>query len=125
MSRNPNLKEKYLDGEKLFKRYIEMGEARSVYLLCEYAILEGMISSKGQQPTPMGCWKAMWRWVSVNKDVAWNYVKGATFGTKHNLHNLSYNEWVKDMVKTKIPSAWQHTTHAKRDKFLRENGWIS
>lgn len=124
MNRNPNLREKYLDGEKLFKKYIEMGETRSVYLLCEYAISEGMISSKGQEPTPMGVWKAMWRWVSVNKNIAWKYVEGVTFGNNKNSHKLSYQEWIKDMIEVKIPSAWQHPTHAKREKFLRENGWL-
>ena len=116
MNRNPNLKEKYLDGEKLFKKYIEMGETRSVYLLCEYAILEGMISSTGQEPTPMGCWKSIWRWASTHKESAWSFIKDANFG-------MNYQEWVKHMAEVIIPSAWQHNTSAKRDKFLRENGW--
>jgi hypothetical protein len=124
MNRNANLKEKYLDGEKLFRKYIEMGENRSVYLLCEYAIMKGMKSSTGQEPTVMGCWKAIWRWASIHKEEAWELVKNQTFGTSKKRFQYNKERWEKEMIEIRIPSAWQHTTHAKRDKFLKENGWI-
>jgi hypothetical protein len=37
---------------------------------------------------------------------------------------MSYKNWEWDMKNVKIPSAWQHTTSAKREKFMRENGWL-
>jgi hypothetical protein len=119
-TRSPNLREKYLDGEKLFRKYFEMGESRSINLLTEWAITEGMTSSTGQEPTDMGIWKAMWRWASLkeNKDVAWKIAfqhGGCT----------NPDEWEKEMVNIKIPSAWQHSTRAKRERFMRENGWIN
>lgn len=117
-NRSPNLKEKYLDGEKLFRKYYEMGESRSFGLLAEWATLEGMKSSSGKTPTPMGVWKAMWRWASLNenKGLAWKIYN-------QSVPNSSMSDWAKDMVKVKIPSAWQHQTNAKYQKFLKENGW--
>lgn len=118
--RNPNLREKYLDGEKLFKKYFEMGESRSITLLTEWAKLEGMKSSKGNEPTPMGVWKSIWRWASLkeNGDTAWSIF------CAENGNKISVNEWKNDMIHRKIPSAWQHQTQAKYQKFLRENGWV-
>jgi hypothetical protein len=120
MSRNQNLREKYLDGEKLFRKYFEMGEGRTILLLTEWAILDGMKSSQGNEPTPMGVWKAMWRWASMkeNRDLAWEIYKEHT-------GNDNFNVWKTDMIKIKIPTAWQHKSQVKREKFLRENGWIS
>lgn len=117
--RSPNLREKYLDGERLFRKYFEMGETRTIVLLTEWAILEGMKSSKGTEPTPMGVWKAMWRWASL-KD---NRVKAFKIAFQYGACTNS-DEWDDDMVKIKIPSAWQHNTDAKRNRFLKENGWI-
>lgn len=116
--RNPNLQEKYLDGEKLFRQYFEMGESRSVYLLTEWAIMHGMKSSKGKNPTPMGVWKSIWRWASMgeNKHIAFDIAK-------QYLPLITWEQWVKDMI-FKIESAWQHSTNSKKEKFLRENGWI-
>lgn len=117
MSRNPNLREKYLNGEALFRKYWEMGDTRSVALLAEWAILQGMKSSKGTEPTIMGVWKAMWRWASLkeNRETAWEIV------SQHS--QMTRSQWINDMLITKIPTAWQHPTNAKRDRFLRENGW--
>lgn len=117
-NRSPNLREKYLDGERLFRKYFEMGESGSFVLLAEWAILEGMKSSRGDEPTPMGCWKAMWRWASLkeNQNTAFKIISDAT--------NISFPDWQKQMVKKFIPIAWQHPNPAKREKFLRENGWI-
>jgi|SRR5690349_1188727 len=116
--RNKNLREKYLDGERLFRKYFEMGESRSIYLLTEWAKTEGMKSSKGNEPTPMGVWKAIWRWASLqeNFQTAWKIYQD-------NNDNASWSNYRKDMIKTRIPSAWQHATQAKYHKFLKDNGW--
>ena len=125
IKRNSNLREKYLDGEKLFRKYYEMGDSRTITLLTEWAITEGMTSSKGTQPTEMGVWKAMWRWASLkeNRETAWEISKDATYGSTKNPFKFTKGMWVKDMIKVKIPSAWQHATVAKKEKFMRENGW--
>lgn len=123
-NRSPNLREKYLDGEKLFRKYVEMGEGRTIELLTEWAILEGMQSSSGQKPTPMGIWKAIWRWASTHKDESWALVQGATFGRKSKLFKYDWKTWKWEMVNIRIPSAWQHPTQPKQDKFLKENGWV-
>jgi len=95
-----------------------MGESRTIQLLTEWAILEKMLSSKGNEPTQMGIWKAMWRWASLkeNRDTAWGIYK------QHN--TVSFENWKRKMIEVHIPSAWQHPTIPKRDKFLKENGWI-
>jgi hypothetical protein len=118
-NRSPNLREKYLDGEKLFRKYYEMGESRTINLLTEWAILDGMTSSTGKSPTPMGVWKSIWRWASLkeNRDLAWKIYR-------EHCGKFNYGEWKLDMIHIKIPSAWQHTSEVKRQKFLRENGWI-
>ena len=117
MSRNPNLREKYLDGEALFRKYWEMGEGRTIAMLTEWAILSGMKSAKGNEPTQMGIWKAMWRWASLkeNRDCAWELVSQHT--------KMTQSQWIADMKIVKIPTAWQHPTNTKRDKFMKENGW--
>lgn len=127
MNKRPNnLKDKsYLNGEKLFRKYFEMGEAKSVSRLAAWAIADGMakpIKQTKQNPNGlpnMGVWKSMWRWASLkeNRDTAWKIYKESQ-------GKMSWEEWVTDMVETKIPTAWQPPTHAKRDKFLRENGWL-
>jgi hypothetical protein len=112
-----NLKEKYLDGERLFRKYWEMGESRSVRLLTEWAIIEGMKSSSGVEPTHMGCWKSMWRWASLkgNRERAWEIYK-------ENVINANFGEWKLMMIRVRIPTAWQYPK-IKLNKFLRENGW--
>jgi hypothetical protein len=125
-NRNQNLREKYLDGEKLFRKYIEMGDERSVYLLTEWAKIEGMKSSKGDEPTFMGIWKAMWRWASLkeNRETAWKLAQNQNFGTSKHRFQYNLDRWNKEMIQVRIPSAWQHATQAKYQKFLRENGWV-
>lgn len=118
-NRVSNLREKYLDGEKLFRKYYEMGETRSIRMLTEWAILDGMKSLQGHEPTSMGVWKAMWRWASLRE----NHLKAWDIVSKAN-PTLTWGEWVKDMIEVKIPSAWQHPTIPKRERFLKENGWI-
>jgi hypothetical protein len=124
MTRNTNLREKYLDAERLFRKYINDGETRSIASLTEYALLQGMKSSNGQEPTPMGVWKAIWRWASTHKDEAWNLMKNQTFGSKNNKFQYDEKEWKENMIYEKIPAAWQHPTNKKYEKFLKENGWV-
>jgi len=123
--RNPNLREKYLDGEKLFRKYFEMGEARTVQKLSRWAINEGMARRvKRTKDNPdglptMGIWKAMWRWASLmeNSTIAWNIFN-------QYIDTVSWEEYKQDMVTHKIKAAWQHPTDKKRNKFLKDNGWI-
>lgn len=116
MYRSPNLKEKYLDGEILFRQYYAMGEARSINRLTKFAISQGMTSSTGKLPTTMGVWKSIWRWASLkeNRDTAWKIYKEST--------NKTFAEWIEYM-RDNIRTAWQHPTEAKYTKFLKDNGW--
>ncbi len=116
--RNPNLREKYLDGGKLFRKYFEMGDVKSIGRLTKFAISQNMTSSTGQKPTQMGVWKSMWRWASLkeNSEIAWQIVQ------EYNAYK-SWSEFCADM-KDKILTAWQHPTNKKYEKFLKENGWI-
>lgn len=125
MKKYPNLKEGYLDGEKLFRKYYEMGDARSIVRLATWAISIGMAQPiKKTKSNPnglpcMGVWKAMWRWASLreNFQAAWEIHQQFT-------PNASWTNYRQDMIETKIPAAWQHPVLSKREKFLRENGWI-
>ena len=127
------LRENYLDGEKLFLKYFEMGEATSIPRLVNYATSENMLSPEGKKPTPMGVWKAMWRWASLkeNKDRAFevfsHYVKN--YGWRFPDTDLPWDSddprelWHQFMMKT-IKSAWQFGTQSRLNRFLHKNGWI-
>lgn len=126
MNRNPNLRESYLDGEKLFRKYFEMGEARSTVRLATWAVSIGMArpvkkgSKNNKHGLPvMGVWKAMWRWATVkeNFQAAWEIYR-------QYVPNASWTEYRQDIIDSKVRAAWQHPTEAKRNKFLRENGWL-
>jgi len=112
---------KYLDGETLFREYY-LGGKNTIVTLTEWAILEGMISSKGNKPTQMGIWKSMWRWASLkeNKETAWQIIQSSLNGKAPKREH-----WEYDMIHVKIPSAWQHSTQRKLNKFLKKNGWIN
>lgn len=123
--------ESYLDGEKLFEQYFAMGDAASVKRLTRFAISEGMVSSAGRSPTPMGVWKSMWRWASKkdNKERAFqifsNYIDNYEWRLPdENLPWTGNKEelWHKFMLQ-KIKSAWQFTKDSKYQRFLKENGW--
>jgi hypothetical protein len=110
--RSNNLREAYLDGEFLYRHYYEMGDGRS------YKRLQKYMEGEGIETTTMGIWKAVWRWASLkeNRNKAWEIYQAHS-------NEMSYNEWVMDMVEHKIPKAWQYNTQAKHNKFLKENGW--
>lgn len=116
MIRNSNLKEKYLDGEVLFRKYYEMGDARTIQRLRKFAVSQGMSSSTGKEPTPMGVWKAMWRWASLKENCQSAFEIYRTWTSKE------FDEWNEYMLKT-IKTAWQFTTVAKYQRFLKQNGW--
>lgn len=123
MIRSPNLREKFLDGEKLFYKYIDMGETRTIELLTEWAISQGMTSSSGTEPSQMGVWKAVWRWASLHKNLAWRAVDGQIFGTKNNRFQYTEDTF-KLYMREVIRTAWQFTTETKYQKFLQKNGWL-
>lgn len=110
--RNPNLRESYMDGEVLFRKYYEMGDAKSIPRLVQY-----VYGQTGTKPTDMGVWKSMWRWASLleNQRTAYRIYKECG-------GDLSWESWAADM-RDVIRTAWQHPTEAKYQKFLRENGW--
>lgn len=127
------LRDNYLDGEKLFRKYFDMGAAASTYRLHRFAIGEQMLSPEGKEPTPMGVWKAMWRWASrkENKDTAYQIF--CKYIDEHDWRlpdtSLPWDGdrqvlWNQFMLQ-KIKSAWQFPKKSREDKFLREHGWIS
>lgn len=114
---------KFLDGEKLFRKYFEeMGPARSITKLTEWCKSQGCKNPlTGKPPTRMGVWKSMWRWALLpenertafeifKKSLAsegelvvlekWNEyihskaVHGLQFGPKR------YEEFAKTLIKT-------------------------
>lgn len=66
----------------------------------------------------MGLWKAMWRWASLkeNKDSAWEIYRQSH-------PEVTAEQW-KSMMLDKIKKAWQYRTHARYERFLRDNGWL-
>ena len=109
-----NLKEKYMDGGELYRKYWEMGDARNIARLVKY-----VQSKTGTKPTHMGVWKSMWRWASLkeNRDIAWEIYQ------KWN-DDVTFEKWTVMMVE-RIRKAWQHPTDAKYNKFIKDNGWSS
>lgn len=121
--RNPNLRESYMDGEVLYRKYYGMGDAKSIERLAYWAISNGVarpvqVNEKNPHGLPrMGVWKSMWRWASLreNSRAAYQIYKDSG-------GDISWEQWVKDM-RDVIRTAWQHPTDAKYHKFLRDNGW--
>ena len=102
-----------MDGGVLYRKYWEMGDARSIGRLVKY--VEG---KTGTKPTHMGVWKAMWRWASLreNRDLAWEIYS--------QWNEVTLEQWQSDMLE-RIRQAWQHTNKSKYEKFIKENGWSS
>ena len=118
MSREDNLQKRYLDGEILYRKYFELGDAGTFVRLRRFAESERMVSPSGNPPTLMGIWKSMWRWASLiqNKETAWEIYK---------VYNpdISRETW-NQMMLEKISKAWQFKSITKQDRFLKENGWL-
>jgi hypothetical protein len=109
--RNANLRESFMDGELLYRKYWEMGDVRSFARL-QLSVKE----STGILPTQMGVWKCIYRWASMNKNTAYQIYK-------ENDGEFDLDVWVEDM-KLKIRRAWQHNTEGKYNRFLKEYGWV-
>lgn len=117
MDKTKNLRESYLDGEALYRKYFEV-EGFSYQRLQKYAVLMEMVSPDGNPPTLMGVWKSMWRWASLkeNKETAWQIYQ--------HLHpEAKRSEWDLLML-DRIRKAWQYRTEARYTRFLRDNGWL-
>lgn len=64
-------KVKFLDGEAIFRKYVEMGKAGSFNHLVRWTIAQGIINPvRGKPPSKMALWNAMWRWALHNPEVA-------------------------------------------------------
>lgn len=56
-------KVKFLDGETVFKKYVEFGSAGSYNMLQKYSVVAGWVHPITKKPpTKMGLWATMWRW---------------------------------------------------------------
>lgn len=133
------LKEPFLRGEELFRKYFSMGRATSTKRLARWALSIGMAKpvkqtkyNKDGLPC-MSVWKAMWRWASLkeNKDVAYqifsDHVRlyGWTVDTEYSWDegsSVEPSDWNRFMVQ-KIRSAWQYPFQGMFDHFLLKNGW--
>lgn len=125
------IRQSYLDGEKLYRRWFEMGAGASAIRLQRWAVTEGMLSPEGNVPSVMGVWKAMWRWASLkeNKDVAKELFLDFVRNREWRLKDLDLpwdgdpDELWRLFMLQKIETAWQFTP-ARNKRFLKENGWI-
>lgn len=62
---------RFLDGEKLFKKWTDMGKAGSLRLLIKYAESQGWKNpNTGRPPSNMAVWNSMWRWAVKNEELA-------------------------------------------------------
>ena len=127
------LREGFLDGEVLFKHYFAMGQATSISVLTRYAISLGMKDSKGNEPTRMGVWKAMWRWASLKENKSRAFEIFSKFVEEYGWEENTDYPWDGGNTKElwhsfmlqKIKSAWQYPTPMMYNRFLKRNGWIS
>jgi hypothetical protein len=129
--RFPNLVEKYLDGEKLFRHYYgEMGRGATFHKLARWAAENGMECPEPRfdkrlgwtnVPSDMGVLKACWRWASLkeNKDKAYEYFQ--VFMQQRGDY-CSPEEW-RTLVMNKAKVAWQYSPD-KYQTFLVKNGWV-
>lgn len=113
---NPILDKKYLDGEQLFKVYWqEMGSARSTVRLQRWCLAHSIVNPKTQNvPTRMGLWKAMWRWASENRDIAYTVWRESTViedGMALPTDSYKY-EWDKLILKN-AKTSFQNVRYAK------------
>lgn len=125
--------ESFLDGEKLFEHYFAMGNAASISLLAKFALTQGMKDSKGNGPTNMGVWKAMWRWASMKDNKSKAFTIFSNFIDQYGWEDNSdypwdggnrMELWHRFMLQ-KIRSAWQYRNDAAYNRFLQRNGWNS
>lgn len=64
-------KVKFLDGETVFRKYVEFGKAGSYTMLQKYSTVAGWVHPITKRPpTKMGLWATMWRWALRNPDIA-------------------------------------------------------
>lgn len=133
------LKQPYMNGELLYRKYFSMGAGASATRLARWAVSVGMAKSikktninRDGAPV-MGVWKAMWRWASMreNKELAYQIFSDHLdqFGWEQDTDFLwdDYTQprqdiWHKFMLK-KIQTAWQFNPN-RHERFLRENGWL-
>lgn len=133
------LREPYMNGELLFRKYFEMGAGASAVRLAKWAVSVGMAKPvKKMKGNPdgvpvMGVWKAMWRWASLkeNKETAYKIFSdyldqyGWEQDTDFPWEDTTQSRkdiWNKFMLK-KVQTSWQFRPH-RHERFLRENGWL-
>lgn len=105
---NPIIEKKYLPGEVLYRRLMEMGEAGSIGRLQKFCLSEQIINPKTQKiPTRMGIWKAIYRWAYQNEESAYR-IYAETFEQ----NALPFDEWKKGM-REKYMTAFQNLRTAK------------
>ena len=94
---------KFMDGEALFKRYIEMGKGGSIAKLARFAQQQGWNNPKtGKMPTRVGVWCSMWRWALRNPQEA----------------RKIYDQYVLEFGQNLTDEMWYSLLEARAQKLL-------
>jgi hypothetical protein len=99
---------KFLHGEELFKHYMFLGRAGSVRHLQTYAMEKGWSNpNTGKEPTAMGVWCSMWRWVLHNPEKA----------------RPMYSEYVLQFGENLTDSEWNSLLESRAHELLTPAGY--
>lgn len=119
--RIPHKRTAFLDGGFLYDYYFRvMGLAHSKEKLTRVCKEVGMVNLFGEPPTPMGCWKAMWRWACKEE----NHQKAYELYNGHLANKglyITFDEF-KDLLRDKVYSALQFKKPKDLERFLKRNG---
>lgn len=97
-----------LDGREFYKRYWEMGNARSWLKISKWAKMNGVLTSRGQYPNKMSCFKAAWRWAFYHQDDAKQIAQPFA--------KLDEQQWEKEFLE----KGWVAYQNKKYKKMLEE-----
>jgi hypothetical protein len=76
MKTNKVKEKKYLPGDRLYKAYMAMGDARTIGKMMRWCITNQIVNPATLSlPTRMGIWKAIWRWAAENYQEAYDIAR--------------------------------------------------
>lgn len=98
---------KFLNGEVLFNKYVDMGRGGSIAKLANFAFEQGGNPRTGRIPTRVGVWSSMWRWALDNPDKA----------------RKIYDRYVLEFGENLTDEYWYSLLEARAKKLLTPRGY--
>ena len=112
---------KYLDGEFLYDYYFRvMGTAKSTVKLPAVCAARGMLNPKGNPPTQMACWKAIWLWAckKENHQKAYEIYNNAL---QKEGQSITMEDFKANVLRRYAISSYQFVHPSYRERFFKRN----